>query len=149
MYSIVVSTVSSLAFSARLHVPQCSLHSRKSKETRGVKMFSTKTRRDVGMVLCVSEEHVCLHGKTNWWKNSRNKKGYHSMLTNRGEHSATSYVKDTLDTSPRRRRKSGKRRRRVLHDGALALASKVSTGYCTVPLPHKRCLSPVLTSVQE
>ena len=40
-------------------------------------------------------------------------------------------------------------RRRFLHDGALALASKVSSGYCTVPLPHRRCLSPVLTSVQE
>ena len=27
------------------------------------------------MVPRVSEEHMCLHGKTNWWKNSRNKKG--------------------------------------------------------------------------
>ena len=45
--------------------------------------------------------------------------------------------------------KSGKRRRRFLHDGALALASKASSGYCTVPLPHRRRLSPVLTSVQE
>ena len=61
---------------------------------RGVKMFSTKTRRDVGMVPCVSEEHVCLHGKTIWWKNSRNKEGYHSMLTNRGEHSAASRNKE-------------------------------------------------------
>ena len=40
--------------------------------------------------------------------------------------------------------KSGKRRRRFLHGGALALASMVSSGYCTVPLPHRRCLSPVL-----
>ena len=56
-------------------MPQCSLHSRKSKETRGVKTFPTKTRRDVGMVPHVSKEHVSLHGKTNWWKNSRNKKG--------------------------------------------------------------------------
>ena len=72
------------------------------------------------MVQRVSEEHVCLHGKTNWWKNSRNKEGYHSMRTNRsehsaaarskegyhsmlnnpGEHSVASYFKDTLDTSP-------------------------------------------------
>ena len=57
---------------------------------------------------------------TNWWKNSRNKEGYHSMLTNWGEHSATSrnkegyhsmlnnpgehsvasYFNDTQDTSP-------------------------------------------------
>ena len=83
-------------------------------------MFSTKTRRDVGMVPRVSEEYVCLHGKTNWWKNSRNKEGYHSMhsnqsehsaaarskegyhsvLNNPGEHSVASYFKDTLDTSP-------------------------------------------------
>ena len=28
------------------------------------------------------------------------KKGYHSMLNNPGEHSAASYIKDTLDTSP-------------------------------------------------
>ena len=90
----------SLFLSARLHVPQCSLHSRKSKETREVKTFSTKTRSNVGMVPCVSEEHVCLHGKTNWWKNSRNKEEYHSMLNNPGEHSVASYFKDTLDTSP-------------------------------------------------
>ena len=31
---------------------------------------------------------------------SRNKEGYHSMLYNPGEHSAASYFKDTLDTSP-------------------------------------------------
>ena len=78
------------AFSARLLGPQCSLHSRNSKETRGVKTFPTKTRREVGMVPRVSEEHVCLHGKTNWCKNSRNKEGYYSMLTNRGEHFAAS-----------------------------------------------------------
>ena len=94
-------------------MPQCSLNSRKSKETRGVKTFTTKTRRDVRMVPRVSEEHVCLHGKPNWWKNSRNKKGsptevnilrhpgiikegYHSMLNNPGEHSAASYISKTL-----------------------------------------------------
>ena len=33
----------------------CSLHSIKSKETRGVKMFPTKTGRDVGMVDGVSD----------------------------------------------------------------------------------------------
>ena len=31
---------------------------------------------------------------------SRNKEGYLSMLNNPGEHSAASYFKDTLDTSP-------------------------------------------------
>ena len=36
--------------------------------------ISHKTITDVGMVPRVSEEHVCLHRKTNWWKNSRNKK---------------------------------------------------------------------------
>ena len=40
--------------------------------------------------------------------------------------------------------KSEKRRRLFLHDGAPALASKVSSGYCTVPLLQRRCLSPVL-----
>ena len=49
----------------------------------------------------------------------------------------------------KKKTKSGKRRRCFLHDGALALASKVSSGYCTATLPHRRCLSPVLTSVQE
>ena len=48
--------------------------------TREVKTFSTKTSRDVGMVPSVFEEHVCLHGKINWWKNFRIKDGYHSML---------------------------------------------------------------------
>ena len=37
----------------------------------------------------------------------------------------------------------------ILHDGVFAHASKVSSGYCTVPLPHRQCLSLVLTSVQE
>ena len=41
-----------------LKLPQCSLHSIKSKETREVKTFSRKTSRDVGMVPSVSEEHV-------------------------------------------------------------------------------------------
>ena len=49
----------------------------------------------------------------------------------------------------KKKTKNEKRRRRFLHDGALALASKVSSGYCTAALPHRRCLSPVLTSVQE
>ena len=54
-----------------------------------------------------------------------------------------------LTEKKKKKTKSGKRRRRFLHDGALALASKVSSGYCTVPLLHRQCLSPVLTSVQE
>ena len=37
-----------------VHV-SCSLHLIKSKETRGVKMFPTKTSRDVGMVDGVSD----------------------------------------------------------------------------------------------
>ena len=41
-------------YMVRVHM-SCSLHSLKSKETRGVKMFPTKTSRDVGMVGCVSE----------------------------------------------------------------------------------------------
>ena len=77
-------------------------------------MFPRKTRRDVGMVPRVSEEHMCLHRKTNWWKNSMNKKGSPTevnilqcpgtrrctipcMLNNPSEHSAASYFKDTLD----------------------------------------------------
>ena len=80
-------------------------------------MFPTKTRRDVGMVPRVSEEHVCLHGKTNWWKNSRNKKGSPTEVnilrhpgTRRGTIPCSTtqvnilrhhiYFKDTLDTSP-------------------------------------------------
>ena len=43
---------------------------------RGVKTFPTKTRRDVGMVPRVSEEHVCLHGKTNWWKTPGTRRGH-------------------------------------------------------------------------
>ena len=49
----------------------------------------------------------------------------------------------------KKKTKSEKIRRLFLHDGVLALASKVSSGYCTVPLLHRRCLSPVLTSVPE
>ena len=64
----------------RLKLPECSLHSIKSKETREVKTFSRKTSRDVGMVPSVSKEHMCLHGKINW----RNKEGYHSMPNNPG-----------------------------------------------------------------
>ena len=63
----------------------------KSKEIREVKTFSTKTSSDVGMVPCVSEVHVCLHGKVNWQKTFRNKEGYLSMLSNPGQHSAVSY----------------------------------------------------------
>ena len=102
-------------------MPQCSLHSRKSKETSEVKCFPQKTRSDVGMVPCVSEEHVCLHGKSTggkppgtrrgtipWSPTEVNilrhpgtiKEGYHSMLNHPGDHSAASYFKDTLDTSP-------------------------------------------------
>ena len=47
-----------------VNMPECRLYSIASKETREVKTFSTKTRSDVGMVTCVSEKHVCLHGKT-------------------------------------------------------------------------------------
>ena len=46
--------VQACTFMARVHM-SCSLHSIKSKETRGVKMFPTKTSRDVGMVDCVSD----------------------------------------------------------------------------------------------
>ena len=38
-----------------VHMSSCSLHSIKSEETRGVKMFPTKTSRDVGMVDGVSD----------------------------------------------------------------------------------------------
>ena len=41
-------------YTAHVYI-SCSLHSIKSKETRGVKMFPTKTSRDVGMVDCVSD----------------------------------------------------------------------------------------------
>ena len=51
----------------------CSLHFIKSTETRVVKMFSTKTSRDVGMVQCIS--HLCPHGKTNWQKTSGTRRG--------------------------------------------------------------------------
>ena len=62
-----------------LKLPKCSLHFITSKETREVKTLSTKTSKDVEMVPSVSEEHMCLHRKTNWWKNFRNKEGsYHS-----------------------------------------------------------------------
>ena len=86
MHGAPLETAAVLAFSTRLHVtcitllqglrlqlPECSLHSIKSKETREVKTFSTKTSRDVGMVPSVSKEHICLHGKINWQKNVRNK----------------------------------------------------------------------------
>ena len=49
----------------------------------------------------------------------------------------------------KKKTKSEKRRWLFLHNGALALASKVSSGHCTVPLLHRQCLSPVLTSVPE
>ena len=45
---------------------QLALH--KTLRNKGSKTFSTKTSRDVGMVPSVSEEHMCLHGKINWWK---------------------------------------------------------------------------------
>ena len=49
-------------------------------------------------------------------------------------------------------RRRERRRKAENDDGAFALASclrlKDSSGYCRVPLPHRRCLSPVLTSVQ-
>ena len=57
----------------------CSLHSIKSTEIKVVKMFPTKTSRDVEMVLCVSQTHLHVAWKTNWRKNVRNKEGYHSM----------------------------------------------------------------------
>ena len=53
-------------------MPERSLHSIKSKETREVKTFSIKTNTNVGMVPSVSEEHMGLHGKINWQKNFRN-----------------------------------------------------------------------------
>ena len=97
MHGAPLGTAAVLAFNIRLHVTcitllqglrlklsECSLHSIKSRETREVKTFSTKTSRDVGMVPSVSKEHMCLHGKINWWKNFRNKEGYHSMFNNPG-----------------------------------------------------------------
>ena len=48
-----IRLVQARMYMARVHM-SCSLHSIKSKETRGVKMFPTKTSRDVGMVDCVS-----------------------------------------------------------------------------------------------
>ena len=59
-----------------LNLPECSLHSITSRETKEVKTFSTKTSRDVEMEPSVSEEHMCPHGKMNWWKNFRNKEGH-------------------------------------------------------------------------
>ena len=58
-----------------------SLHSIKSTETiiKGHKNVSHKTSRDVEMVLCVSQTHLCLHGKNNWQEIVRNKERYHSM----------------------------------------------------------------------
>ena len=41
-----------------------------------VKMVSSKTSRDVGMVPPIKQ----LHGKTNQWKKYRNKKGYTMIL---------------------------------------------------------------------
>ena len=46
---------------------------------KGCKNVSTKTSGHVGMVHCVSQTHLCPHGKTNWQNNIRNKEGYHSM----------------------------------------------------------------------
>ena len=45
--------VRACTFMARVHMSSCSLHSIRSKETKGVKMFPTKTSRVVGMVVCV------------------------------------------------------------------------------------------------
>ena len=50
----------------------CSQHSIKRTETRGVKMVSTKTSRDVGMVPPIKQ----LHRKTTQRKKYRNKEGY-------------------------------------------------------------------------
>ena len=49
-----VLLVQACTYMARVHM-SCSLCSVKSTETRGVKMFPTKTSSDVGMVDCVSE----------------------------------------------------------------------------------------------
>ena len=65
------------------------------------------------------------------------------------QHQRHSELQLTEKKKKKKTTKSGKRRRRFLHDGALAVASKVSSGYCTATLPHRRCLSPVLASVQE
>ena len=43
----------------------------KKVRNKGVKMFSTKTSTDVGMVPLIKQ----LHGKTNWRKKCRNKEG--------------------------------------------------------------------------
>ena len=53
------------------------------RRTRVVKPFPTITSSDVGMVLCVSQTHLCLHGNIDWQENVRNKEGYHSMETHR------------------------------------------------------------------
>ena len=53
-----------------VHMSSCSLHSIKSKETRGVKMFPTKTSRDVGMVDGVSDATGSCMEKATGGKNS-------------------------------------------------------------------------------
>ena len=108
---------------------------------KGSKNVYHKTSRDVGMVPSVSEEYVCLNGSQ-----------LENALKNCGKTILLLHVVRALQLTEKKNKKtmkSRKRRWRFLHDDALELASKVSTGYCTVPLPHRRCLSPVLTSVQE
>ena len=88
MHRVPLGTAAVLAFSTRLHVtcvtllqgfriklPECSLQSIKSKETREVKTFSTKTSQDVGMVPSVSKEDVCLHEKSTGGKTSGTRRG--------------------------------------------------------------------------
>ena len=50
-----VLSVPACTYTARVHMTSCSLHSVKSTETRGVKLFPTKTSSDAGMVDCVSD----------------------------------------------------------------------------------------------
>ena len=50
----------------------CSWHFIKRTEAGGVKLFSTKTSRDIGMVPPIKQ----LHRKTNQWKKYQNKYGY-------------------------------------------------------------------------
>ena len=71
--------VQACMYMACAHMLSCSLCSTKRTETRGVKMFPTKTSRDVRMVDGVSD--ATGRSKTNWWKKSRNKEVFRDSVT--------------------------------------------------------------------